>query len=119
MIELIISFIFGYQVAKKVSTPQTKILNRLPVIRIKFIQLTPNFKIHFRGKIIHIRHWIYLSIILIFSYKIDNGFFASSFLRGVLAGGVVQGLTFPDWKKIVFDLSDRKNEAKKWVAERI
>ena len=120
MVEFLFSLTLGYQVAKKSSYPNSKIYRKLPVIKIKFIQLLPNLKIYARGKIIHLHHWIYMSFLLIFSFYESGGFFASPILKGLLTGSIIQGFTFPDWKKIIFNPKE-KNLSKRidGVAERI
>lgn len=101
MLEFLLSLIFGYEIAKKTSKPNSKLHQKLPFIKIKFIQISPNIKIHFRGKIIHIHHWLYMSLLLIISFTARDSFLASDFFKGSMLGGIIQGLTFPDWKKII------------------
>lgn len=120
MIEFLVSLILGYQVAKKSSHPSSKIYRKLPVVKIKFIQLLPNLKIYLRGKIVHLHHWIYMSFILIFSFYDSSSFLTSPILKGFLTGSIIQGFTFPDWKKIILNPKE-KNLSKRigGVAERI
>lgn len=103
MLEFITSFFFGYQIAKKISTPNSKIHNKIPKIRIKSIQFLPTFKIYIKGKVIHFHHWIYMSLVLIFSFYGSSEILVSPIIKGIVSGTIIQGLTFPDWKKIIFE----------------
>jgi hypothetical protein len=42
-----------------------------------------------------------LSIILVITIIMGGGLLDSLFPKGLLLGGIIQGFTFPDWKKIV------------------
>ncbi len=102
MLEFLLSLTAGYKIAKIFSHPKSKIRRKMPYFKIKFIQFLPNIKIYIKGGIIHIHHWIYLSILLVLSFKLSSSFLDSVFFRGALSGGIIQGLSFPDWKKIFF-----------------
>lgn len=120
MIEFLVSLFLGYEVAKKSSHPSSKIYRKLPVVKIKFIQLLPNLKIYVRGKIVHLHHWIYMSFLLVFSFYNNNGFFTSPIFKGLLTGSILQGFTFPDWKRIIFNSNEKKLlKRNTGVAERI
>lgn len=54
---------------------------------------------------IHVHHWIILLIILLFAKNI--------YLQGFCVGGILQGLTFPDWHRIVY----RKNKKEKMIGK--
>jgi hypothetical protein len=38
---------------------------------------------------------------LIIAFTLNTGIFESFLSRGYLVGGILQGLSFPDWKKII------------------
>ncbi|BCX14884.1 MAG: hypothetical protein KatS3mg088_567 [Patescibacteria group bacterium] len=79
MFEFFLSLIFGYEIAKNNSKPGSKLHQKLPFIKIKFIQISPNLKIDFREKIIHIHHWLYMSLLLIISFTAKDSFLTSVF----------------------------------------
>ncbi len=114
MLEFLLSITAGYKLAKIFSHPNSKIRKKIPYIKLKFIQISPNIKIHLRGKIIHLHHWIFLSIILILSFKSSFLLFDLPITKGILSGGIIQGFSFPDWKRILI-----KQSKKIGVAERI
>lgn len=102
MLEFLLSLTAGYKIAKVFSHPESKVRAMMPCFKIKFLQFLPNIKIYIRGKIIHIHHWIYLSLLLVLSFKLNFSILDSTLFRGILSGGIIQGLSFPDWKKIFF-----------------
>src|SRR3989344_1503416 len=97
----ICSNIIGYTLFKFLSHPGSSVKRRLPYVRIKWVQVMPNVRIHVRGKVICLHHWINLSIVLVISFVVSQGILDSFFAKGILLGGIVQGFTYSDWKKIV------------------
>ena len=48
---------------------------------------------------IHLHHWMVFSmLLLIYATMCDN---MNMFIQGVLAGGIIHGLTYDDWYKII------------------
>ncbi len=97
----LLSIILGYIFNRSLSKRGGIINNRLPCIKIKFLQIGPNLKIHFKNKSLHIHHWITYSVVLIVTLTLNTGFLDTLFSKGLLIGGILQGLTFPDWRKIL------------------
>ena len=98
---ILIYITVGYIINRSISKDGYKINKRLPYIKIKFIQISPNIKIHFKKRSIHIHHWMTYSIILILSLTLNTAVFDSLFSKGFLIGGILQGLSFPDWKRLI------------------
>jgi hypothetical protein len=96
-----LSLFLGYLFNNSLSKSGRRINKKLPFITIKFLQLSPNVKIHFKNKSIHLHHWLTYSVILIITFTLNTGIFESLISRGYLIGGILQGLSFPDWKKII------------------
>ena len=96
-----LSAIAGYLLNRSFFKNGTKINNKLPFLKITFIQFSPHIKIHLRGGYIHIHHWITYTIILIITFTGNFGLLDSLISKGYLIGGILQGLTFPDWKKVI------------------
>jgi hypothetical protein len=82
--------------------PSGKIGKKLPEVKFKAIQVSPHIKFHIKGRIIHMHHWLTLSMIIIASLFITNAFLDSYFTRSFLAGGILQGLSFPDYRRIIY-----------------
>lgn len=96
-----LSIILGYIFNRSLSKQGGVINKKLPHIKIKFLQIGPNIKLHFRNKSLHIHHWITYSIVLIITLTFNAGFLDTVISKGILVGGILQGLSFPDWKRVV------------------
>lgn len=100
---LLISSIFGYFLNRLISNHGTKFNKRLPNIKFKMIQLSPSQQINFRNKTIHLHHWVSYSVLLVITITfVSGGLLDILYIKGFFLGGIVQGLTFPDWRKIVY-----------------
>ena len=96
-----VSLILGYSFNRLATKPNSRVNRNLPTIQIKFIQVFPRVKINFKNNSIHIHHWLTYTIILIITLTLNAGFLDTLYSKGYLVGSVLQGFTFPDWKKIV------------------
>lgn len=92
---------FGYFIFNLLSHPGSTIKNKLPHIKIKWIQIMPNVRIHVRGRVIFLHHWMNLTIVFVISIIVNQGFLDLISTKGIIVGGIIQGLTYPDWKKII------------------
>ncbi len=81
--------------------PTGKLGKKLPEIKYKRVQISPSIKIHLFGRTIWIHHWLTFSLLILASMFITNAFLDNYFTRSFLAGGIVQGLSLPDYRKIV------------------
>jgi hypothetical protein len=90
-----ITVITSYKIWSIFSHPNSKLWNRWPRIKIKWIQIFPSIRITVKGRVIHIHHWFHLSILLCISTFITGGILDSWITRGFLMGGIIQGLTNP------------------------
>ncbi|MBU0569220.1 hypothetical protein KKB40_00370 [Patescibacteria group bacterium] len=70
--------------------------HRLPKLKCRWIELFPSIKIYISGRIIHLHHWFSFLIILTVSIIIDKGILASTFAKGFLSGGIIQGVSLAD-----------------------
>lgn len=96
-LSLILSYLFNNSLSKS----GCRINRKLPFIKIKFLQFSPNFKIHTKKKFIHIHHWLTYTIILIITLSTNINILDTFFSKGYLIGGILQGLSFQDWKKVI------------------
>lgn len=101
---LIISSILGYFVNLLISKPNAKINKHLPNIKIKIFQFCPSIEINIGQRTFHLHHWLSYSFLLIITitFGVGGGFLDFLFIKGFFFGGIIQGLTFPDWKKIIY-----------------
>jgi hypothetical protein len=95
ILAFLLSFFSGYAISLYTSHPAKK-KHILPHIRLKNIEILPNFKISFRHTTIHIHHWFVYSIVAFFSFFLLEGLFIYFILKGLLIGAIVQGLRYED-----------------------
>lgn len=86
--------------------PNGKLGKKLPNLKIKNIEFTPSIKIHFKSKTIHLHHWVNCAIFLVITVPINQGILDATVVKGLLVGGVLQGLTFKDAKRIIYSNKD-------------
>src|SRR4030042_7041843 len=101
LLSFIITIFISYMIFDIVTDPKSSIHKRLPKFKIRWFQFLPNIRIHVKGRVIFLHHWMNLSIILVITIIISGGLFDSLFPKGLLVGGILQGFTFPAWKKII------------------
>ncbi len=101
------SILLGYLFNRSISKSGGTINRKLPYIKIRFLQIGPNIKIHLGKRSFHIHHWITYSVVLIITLTSNAGILDTLFSKGLLVGGIIQGLTFSDWKKIVINKGDK------------
>lgn len=103
-LSLIPATTLGYLTFKATTYPTSKMRKRLPNIVIKKrVHLFPVFRIYAFGRVIHFHHWINFSILLILSIFITGNILDFMVTKGLLLGGIIQGLTLPrEHRKIIY-----------------
>ncbi|HLD02056.1 MAG TPA: hypothetical protein VJC10_04225 [Patescibacteria group bacterium] len=91
----IASCLIGYLISLHISHP-LKRNTKLPKIKFRNIELTPNLMFHFRSKTYHFHHWMFLSVLCVATFIIYEGFAHLVVLKGAAVGGIIQGLRYPD-----------------------
>lgn len=100
----------GYKFFKVVSDDRrSTVAKQRPQIKIWRFQFSPNLRVFVKGRVIHMHHWINLSILLTFTFFLNMGFMDYMFTKGLMVGGILQGLTFPDFKNVVYRAPDYTN----------
>lgn len=75
----------------------------MPNIKTKRVQVFPVLRIKVFGRVIHLHHWIYFSIILLVSFFVSLGVMDYIVTKGVLLGTIIHGLTLPKkHRKIIY-----------------
>lgn len=93
----------GYLTLKATTHPTSKIRRRLPNLKVKRVQLFPVLRVYMFKRVIHLHHWVSFSIILAISAFISFGIFDYMFTKGLLLGGIIQGLSLPkEHRKIIY-----------------
>lgn len=95
----IFTFLFsiwlGYVLFLYLTHPEKK-KHKIPKVRVWKVELLPNIRIHFRGRIYHIHHWTILMLVAIATLVNYEGFQFLTIVKGVAIGGTIQGLRYPD-----------------------
>ena len=105
LLTVLATALLGFLTFHLTKYPNGKVGKRLPEFKFKAIQISPSIKIHGRGRTIHMHHWINFSILIIISLFIANPFLDHQFTRSFLAGGIIQGLSFADFKNVIYKQS--------------
>lgn len=93
----------GYLTLRATSHPTSKIRRRMPNVKVKRVQLFPVLRVFMFGRVIHLHHWVSFSIILVISAFISFGIFDYLFTKGLLLGGIIQGLRLPkEHRQIIY-----------------
>lgn len=93
----------GYLTLRATTHPNSRIRRKLPNIKIKRVQFFPVIRIHLFGRVIHLHHWFNFSLILGVSAFTSIGILDATFTRGLLLGGILQGLTLPrEHRRIIY-----------------
>lgn len=84
------------------SRDESKVKNRLPKVKISKVEVSPNIKIYFKNRVIHMHHWLNLSILLAISIPVHNALLDAQFTKGLFMGGILQGILLPNSGKIFY-----------------
>ncbi len=102
-LSLIPATALGYLASRTITHPTSRIRRRMPNIRIKRVQVFPVLRIKVFGRVIHLHHWIYFSVILIVSFFVSLGIVDYIVTKGILLGTIIHGLTLPkEHRKIIY-----------------
>jgi len=102
ILSLVPAAALGYLTFRATTHPNARIRKKLPNIKIKRIQLFPIIRVRMFGRTIHFHHWINFSVLLALSGFTSITILDHIFTRGLLLGGIIQGLTLPYGHKKVF-----------------
>lgn len=91
----------GYLTFRATSHPTSRIRRKMPNLKVKRVQLFPVLRVHAFGRNIHLHHWFGFSVLLVSTAFGNMGFLETSIARGLLLGGIIQGLTMPKGHKRV------------------
>lgn len=94
--------VFSFLYFHFITRDDLTVKRKLPNIKVKMIEVSPNIRIHTNKKIIHVHHWISLAILLLVSIPVHNALFDANFTKGFFMGGIVQGLMIPNSGKIIY-----------------
>ena len=85
----------GYYTFKMATLPTSKWRKKMPNLKIKRIQFFPVIRIYMFGRIFHFHHWFNFSLLLAYAAFANAGFLDYTVTKGIMLGGIIQGLTLP------------------------
>lgn len=85
----------GYLTFKATTHPASRIRRKMPNVKVKRLQIFPVIRIYAFGRVFHFHHWLNFSLLLLLSAFISAGVLDLIFTRGLLLGGIIQGLRLP------------------------
>ena len=109
ILTFIISVCVGYLFFLYLSHPQ-KQKNKLPKISIGNVDILPNFRVHTGNKTYWFHHWFLLSIVIAVPIVVREDFQFPMVVEGLLIGGILQGLRYPDRFKFRHPRLDKQIE---------
>jgi len=68
----------------------------VPKISIGRVDFLPNFRIHIGKKTYHFHHWLLFTLVIAIPVIIQENFPYPMIVRGLLVGGILQGLRYSD-----------------------
>lgn len=92
----------GYLTLRATTHPNSRFRRKMPNLAVKRLQFFPVIKFDIFGKNIHFHHWVNFSIILAISGVTSVALLDHVLTRGLLIGGIIQGLTLPRGNRNVF-----------------
>lgn len=101
VLSLIPAAAVGYATLRATTHPYSRIRRKMPNLRLKRVQLFPVLKVNIFGRNIHLHHWFSLSVILASTAFVNMGILELPLAKGLLLGGIIQGLTLPKGHKRV------------------
>ena len=103
ILSLVPATALGYLTLKATTHPNARIRRRLPNLKVKRIQVFPVLRIHLFGRVFHLHHWLSFSILLGLSNVLPIAILEHTFTKGVLLGGIIQGLRLPqEHRKLIY-----------------
>ncbi|OGE71586.1 hypothetical protein A3H40_03910 [Candidatus Daviesbacteria bacterium RIFCSPLOWO2_02_FULL_38_15] len=102
-LSLIPATALGYLTFRATTHPTSRIRRKLPNIKVRRLQIFPVIRIYIFGRVFHLHHWFNFSLLLILSAFISFGILDYMFTKGLLLGGIIQGLTLPkEHRKLIY-----------------
>lgn len=101
----------GYLTFKAATHPTSRIRRKMPNVKLKRVQVFPVIRVHAFGRVIHLHHWFNFSLILATSAFVNMGILELTFAKGLLLGGIIQGLTLPKGHRTLIYKDSSKSES--------
>lgn len=101
-LEFILGTLVSYGVFTLLSHPRSKVHQKLPERRYKKVQYLPHIKLFNKERIFHFHHWFLFSLLSGPVLALERKYLKSRLFHGLLAGGILQGLSYPDRFRLVY-----------------
>lgn len=102
-LSLVSAAALGYLTFRATTHPAARIRRKMPNIKVRRLQVFPVIRIYAFGRVFHFHHWVNCSILLVLSAIHPVGILDFMFAKGLLLGGVIQGLRLPkEHRKIIY-----------------
>ncbi|MEK7521427.1 MAG: hypothetical protein AAB599_01335 [Patescibacteria group bacterium] len=115
--EVVPAVISGFTAFRYLTHRESDFWHKIPEIKLhKRIQVSPSVRVFTRTRVIHFHHWFNCLVLLCVSIYSSGGFIDAAFTKGVLIGGILQGLSMPEARKLVYS---QRDSAKNFSREKI
>lgn len=102
-LSLIPAAALGYLASRTITHPTSRIRRKMPNIKTKRVQVFPVIRMKLFGRVIHLHHWIFFSLVLLVSFFVSLGVVDYIVTKGVILGAIIHGLTVPKpHRKIIY-----------------
>ena len=104
--ELLIGSLVSFSVLHYTSHPKSRVHKRIPMKKLFNVQLSPHINFSIKRRVIHFHHWMIFSPIYVVAQTGDHGIMSAAVIKGMLIGGIIQGLMYKDRFKFIFKNQD-------------
>jgi hypothetical protein len=104
--EIIIGSLVSFSVFHYTSHPKSRFHKKIPIKKFFNIQIVPHINLSLKKRVIHLHHWMLFSPLFAFAQTGDRGILSAGVMKGLLIGGIIQGLMYKDRFHIIFKQQD-------------
>lgn len=117
--EAILGAAFGFISFTITSHPRSPLNKRIPSKKFKRFHFTPEMKLLFRNKFIHLHHWLIFIGVYGVILTVEKGFLQSDIFQGFVLGSIAQGLTYEDRFMVIYGANKKKVRGKKYLLPKL
>lgn len=71
-------------------------------MKLNRFQIAPHINFQSKNHVIHFHHWMIFSPLYVVAQTGDHGIISAGIIKGLLIGGIIQGVLYRDRFRIVF-----------------
>lgn len=117
MVETVLGGVVGFSLFTLTSHPNSPVGKKIPPKKFKNIQFTPEVKLEFFNRFIHLHHWLIFTSLYIFAHISEKVFLQSDAVQGFMLGSIAQGLTYEDRFMVIYKSTEEKIRGRKKFLE--